>query len=41
MIEALQAAKEEENSQTCGELAEGFQVSNEAVRHYLHRISKA
>lgn len=33
----LKAAIEENNRQTCGELAERFHVSDETVRHHLHR----
>ena len=38
---ALKAAIEQESSQTCGELAERFQVSDETVRLHLQRIGKA
>ncbi|GFS74036.1 histone-lysine N-methyltransferase SETMAR [Trichonephila clavipes] len=38
--EALQAAIEEDSSQTCGELAKQFNTSSETVRLHLHRLSK-
>lgn len=39
--EVLKAAIEENSSQTCGEIVEGFQVSEETVRLHLHRIGEA
>ncbi|GFY59972.1 histone-lysine N-methyltransferase SETMAR [Trichonephila inaurata madagascariensis] len=38
--EALQAAIEEDSSQTCGELARQFNTSREMVRLHLHRLGK-
>lgn len=38
--EALKAAMQEDNSQTCGELTKYFQVSDETVRLHLHCIGK-
>ncbi|GFW42196.1 histone-lysine N-methyltransferase SETMAR [Trichonephila clavipes] len=38
--EALQAAIEEDSSQTCGELARQFNTSSETVRLRLHRLGK-
>ncbi|XP_035216387.1 uncharacterized protein LOC118189823 [Stegodyphus dumicola] len=39
--EGLRAAIESDSSQTCGELAAHFQVSDEMIRLHLHRIGKA
>ncbi|GFX93296.1 histone-lysine N-methyltransferase SETMAR [Trichonephila clavipes] len=38
--EALQAAIEEDSSQTCGELARQFNTSSELVKLHLHRLGK-
>ncbi|GFX01493.1 histone-lysine N-methyltransferase SETMAR [Trichonephila clavipes] len=38
--EALQAATEEDSSQTCGELVRQFNTSSEMVRLHLHRLGK-
>ncbi|GFY79041.1 mariner Mos1 transposase [Trichonephila inaurata madagascariensis] len=38
--EALQAAIEEDSSQTCGELVRQFNTSSETVRLHLHRLGK-
>ncbi|GFY47795.1 histone-lysine N-methyltransferase SETMAR [Trichonephila inaurata madagascariensis] len=38
--EALQAAIEEDSSQTCGELAIQINTSSETVRLHLHRLGK-
>ncbi|GFV81849.1 histone-lysine N-methyltransferase SETMAR [Trichonephila clavipes] len=38
--EVLQAAIEEDSSQTCGELARHFNTSSETVRLHVHRLGK-